>query len=166
MCAVDWMNFYLTGEFHTGYVINYGLRTARVCVCVCVCVCVGTAPFHSRKHNCLQTSTVLINGGWDTYRALLYVFRVVCLFVFLPRHWPTNRLCLAFTSQRSTGVTTAVASARPSPPVHASQTAVGMRRRSGCVLGKSSYSFILCTRIVLMCGSFYVNRNWINAAGC
>lgn len=43
--------------------------------------------------------------------------------------------CLASTSQRYTGVTTAVASVRPSPPVLVSQTAVGMRKPSGSVLG-------------------------------
>lgn len=96
-------------------------------------------PLRSRKHNCLQTSTALITRTETIPDLLFSVFRF-----FLPQHWPTNRLCLAFISQRSTGVTTAVASARPSPPVHVSQTAADMRRRSGSVLGKSFHSFMLC----------------------
>lgn len=52
---------------------------------------------------------------------------------------------MASISQRSTGVTTAVASARPSPPAHASQTAADTRRRSGCVLGNNK-SYIICIK--------------------
>lgn len=113
-----------------------------------VCVSVGTAPFFScRKHNCLQTSTVLITRtGAITDLCAFFFFR------FLPLHWPRKWQCLASTSQRSIGVTTAVASARPSPPAHALRTAVDMKRRSGSVLGKNSnlYSVSLCILLVCM----------------
>lgn len=54
-----------------------------------------------------------------------------------------KRPCLVSTSQRSTGATTVVASARPSHPVHASRTAVATRRRSSSALGKYSVFFQL-----------------------
>lgn len=106
---------------------------------------VGTAPFFSsRKRNCLHTSTVLVTGLGRLPSFVVYLFFLLHLQVFLPHisDTATDRLCLAFTSQRSTGVTTAVASARPSRPAHGSQTAVDMRRPSGSVLGMSSHSFI------------------------
>lgn len=74
-------------------------------------------------------------------------YRSLCfpLSGFLPLLWPRKWQCLAFTSQRSTAVTMAVASARPSPPVHALRTAVDMRRLSGSALGKnSSFQHFLC----------------------
>lgn len=111
-------------------------------------------PLRSRKHNCLQTSTALITRT-ETISDLCFPFSDF----FLPHHWPTNRLCLAFISQRSTGVTTAVAFARPSPPVHVLPTAADMRRRSGSVLGKNSHSFILCSSYSVNC--FLLVCMWI-----
>lgn len=57
----------------------------------------------------------------------------VCL---RPRRGARKRPCSASTSQRSTGATTVVASARPSRPARASQTAVATRRLSSSALGK------------------------------
>lgn len=104
--------------------------------CLCVCLLVGTAPFSVVKARLSADIHGGHHGDWaETITDLcFYIFRFFC--------FNTDRLCLAFTSQRSTGVTTAVASARQSPQVHASQTAVDMKKHSGSVLGKISYSFI------------------------
>lgn len=106
--------------------LEYDLKiVSYLFVRVCECVRAGTAPSCS----CLQTHRAahLLNA--------VYVLQGF----FLPlQSRRTHRLCLASTSQRSTGVTTAAASARPSPPAPGSRTAADMRRRSGSVLGMNS----------------------------
>lgn len=56
---------------------------------------------------------------------------------------------MVFTSQRFTGVTKDVASARPSRPVRASRTAGATRRPSGSVLGKKKKSFVVHVSVII-----------------
>lgn len=119
-----------------------------------MCVYVGAAPFSIVVRTSADTLGPHYEDG-DNYRSLCCVFR------FLPVQWPRQRRCLAFTSQKSTGVTMAVASARPSPPVRGSQTAVDTKRRSGSVLGKMSF-LIVSIYIVLIWGLF--ECMWIKCA--
>lgn len=69
-------------------------------------------------------------------RGLAFTHWTAC-FQFLS-HRPRRR-CLVFTSQRFTGVTKDVASARPSRPARALRTAAATRRPSGSVLGNKKW---------------------------
>lgn len=118
------------------FCLNYGFTRLVSCMSVCVCLRVGTAPFSVVKARLSADIHGGYHGGPGLRQWLISVFHLQ-VFCF-----NSDRLCLAFTSQRSTGVTTAAASARPSPPVHASQTAVDMKKHSDSALGKISHSFI------------------------